>query len=112
MRGDRAHLRKFQRGVAKRTVVDRDLDSIRQLLLLGECPCSTDPCDHAPQLFVEVEAFEITLDDIRVTGGDAGEDLVQRIRSADLLYLLKHHRRQLAVALGKYRVGALGEGEE
>src|SRR6266568_107836 len=109
---DRADLRKLERGVAEGTVVDRYLDALDGLGLLGECARTADPGHDPAQLVVEVEALQVLLDGVCMPGRHASEDLVQGIRTAHLLDLLQHHRGQLAVALGEDRVGALGQCEE
>src|SRR5712692_725068 len=97
--GDGANLRKLERGVAERAVVDGDLDAFWRFGLLGQGPGAPDPGHDAPELLIEVEALEFGLDCRRVALGDPREDLVQRFRSAHLLHLLQDHRGQLAVPL-------------
>src|SRR5579864_3353015 len=109
---DRADLRKLQSGVAKRAVVNRHLDAFWSLALLRQGARPPDPGHHAAKLLVEVQAFQVVLDAVRVTLRDAGEDLVEGSRAAHLLHLLEDHRGELPVALRKHGIGALGEREE
>jgi hypothetical protein len=109
---DGADLGELEGGVAKRTVVDGDLDAFGALSLLDKRAGATDPGDDPAQLFVEVEALEVFLDRIGVTERDSGEDLVQGLWTAHLLHLLQDHRGQLAVAFRKDGIRPLGQGEK
>ena len=64
------------------------------------------------QFFLEREAAKVLLDRVGVASRDPRENLVQSLGTAHLLDLLEDHRRKLAVALGKDRVGPLGERED
>jgi ribosomal protein L10 len=56
--GDGADLRVLKGGVAKRAVVDRDLDALGGLALLGQGAGPPDPGDDAAQLLVELKALQ------------------------------------------------------
>src|SRR5712691_13237618 len=112
LRGDRAYLRKLQRGVPEGAVVDGDLDPLGALGLLDQRARAPDPGDDTPHPRVELEALEVAFDGLGVPGGDPGEDLVERLRPAHLLDLLQDHGRELPVALREHGIGPLGEDEE
>src|SRR5262249_18275411 len=70
LRRDRADLRKLQRGVAERAVVDRPPPAPGRLRLLDQRACPADPRDHALELLLEAEALEVLFHRMRVPRGD------------------------------------------
>ena len=92
--------------------MDRDLDPLCRLRLLGEGARPSDPRHHPVHLLVEAEPFEGRRDRRGVAGRHAGEDFVEGVGAAHLLDLLEDHGGELAVALREDRVGALREGEQ
>src|SRR5690348_1578560 len=112
VRRDGADLRKLQRGVPERAVVDGDLHTLLGFGLLRQRPGATDPGDNSVELLIEGQAAQVGFDGLGVPGGDAAEEVVEGLVAAHVAQLLEDHRRQLPIALREDGVGALGEGEK